>query len=391
GVFVVLGALAFLPEAPLVDGVFESMSAITTTGLSVMDASTLPRSLHFFRAFGQWLGGVGIVVLTLQSIVGAGRAAARLYAAESGAENTLGSVAATARAATKTYVALTALCGLGFALAGVPVFDALLHAFATVSTGGFSTRPESLGAYGDGARMVAILFMLAGATSLPLIGLALRRDPKPLWRDGQARLLLGLLTAGTLALVAVRGWRIDATLESLFDATSALTTTGFSGAAAFPSADEESLIGVVLMAFGGAAGSTAGGVKLYRLLLWARVALWVITRRLLPEEAKVPLMLGGTAVSDREVRELTAFLGGYLSLALFTALALSLSGHAIGASLFESVSALSTVGLSAGVVSPTLAWWAKLLLAFDMWVGRVEILPVIILLYPGTWTRGGSA
>jgi len=136
--FSIMGAVPFLPIKSFLDGLFEAMSGFTTTGLTMIDESTLPASLHFFRAYSQWLGGMGIIVLTLAILLRPGKTAFKLYSSEFGEENILGSVVSTAKAVIKVYLSLTLLGFVAFYLAGMGLYDALIHILTTIPTGGFS-------------------------------------------------------------------------------------------------------------------------------------------------------------------------------------------------------------------------------------------------------------
>lgn len=384
--FGLVGALALLPVAPLLDGFFEAMSGITTTGLSVLDLEGLPQSVLFFRAYAQWIGGAGIIVLSLAVLLGPGKAAFRLYTSEYGEENLIGSVVATARVVISVYSALTAVGFLAYVAAGMGPWDALLHVLATLSTGGFSPYPESIAHFATPWVYLAVTtLMIAGAISFPLYFAARREGLRRLWGDLQLRALIGIWLLAALLFWGAWGWRSDGLLPGLFQAASALTTTGFSvnDAASWP--EPVRLLTLLLMIVGGSAGSTAGGIKLLRLILLWKIAQVVVVRALLPDEAKVPLKYNGVAISGREIELLLGFFALYLAIWLLAAVALTLAGFPAIDSLFESASALGTVGLSTGVTSPELVGWAKLLLVLEMWAGRLEVLPVLVVLYPGTW------
>jgi trk system potassium uptake protein TrkH len=143
----------------------------------------------------------------------------------------------------------------------------------------------------------------------------------------------------------------------------------------------------MLMIVGGSAGSTAGGIKLFRFLILISVARWYFTRALLPPEAHVPVRLGGRTLREEDIRSATGVVALYLGIVVLSTLLLALSGFDLRAALFESASALGTVGLSAGVTSASLPVWVKGVLIFDMWAGRLEVLPLLILFYPRTWRR----
>jgi trk system potassium uptake protein TrkH len=384
--FALVGTVPFLPLASFWDGFFESMSGFTTTGLSVLELTTLPSSLLFFRAYSQWIGGAGIIILSLAVLIGPGRAAFRLYASEFGEEHLVGNVVATARVVVTVYGILTLLAFAAFVAAGMSAFDGLLHALATISTGGFSPRAEGIAAYDSELVAGAVtLFMLLGAVSFPLYYFAWRSGWRRFVGDIQVRYLVVMVAAGALLLFALANWDLAALPSTLFHLASAISTTGFSVSdpAAWPAATTLLVIG--LMVIGGSAGSTAGGIKLLRLAVLGRVASWSVLRTLLPEEATLPVKVDGETVNDLEIRQTVSLFGIYVATAFASALLLVMAGFSIQEGLFESVSALSTVGLSVGVTSAELPVWAKLTLCLTMWAGRLEILPILVLLHPGNW------
>ncbi len=384
--FSLIGAIPFLPVAPFLDSFFEAVSSFTTTGLSTLNVEQLPRSLLFFRSYAQWLGGGGIIIFSLAVLFRPGKAAFRLYGSEFGEENLRGSVISTARIVLKIYLSLTVLGFLAFLGAGMGPFDALVHILSTVSTGGFSAYTASIGYYHNPLITgVVILFMISGAISFPVYYLLWLEGPKRSIQDPQLRYLLGLLALSTLLFLGEWGWDGVAFLPSLFETTSALTTTGFNVSVISSWPEPLKLLSVLLMSIGGAAGSTAGGFKLLRFIVVLKVAGWMLLRNLLPEEAKFPIKYHDQVLSESSLQLLFGFFTLSLILVACSTFLLVLGGFSMIDALFESVSALSTVGLSAGVTSSGLAGWAKLLLIFNMWAGRLEILPVLVLLYPGIW------
>jgi len=375
------GAVAFLPRLGLLDGFFESLSGFTTTGLTVVRPQALPASLLFFRAYAQWIGGAGIVLLALLLLPGAGRAPLRLFLSERVEEERPGSVGDTVRAVVRIYAVLTAAGFLLLLASGVPAFEALLYALAGLSTGGFSPHADSAAAVPGAARAVLVLLMLLGATCFPLYTRLRGGGWRRLAADAQARALLLVIAGGAALLFACGG----PPGRALFHAASAATTTGFALTEPATWSGGGKLGAIVLMVIGGAAGSTAGGIKLLRVLVLARIAYWLVLRHLLPREAEPPReRLAGQG----EPWMLAGFVALYAGVLLAGALALAAGGHAAIDALFESASALGTVGLSTGITSPDLAPWAKLVLAFEMWAGRLEILPVLLVCYPRTWMRG---
>ncbi|MEZ5964229.1 MAG: potassium transporter TrkG [Planctomycetota bacterium] len=395
-VFACAGALALLPVASFGSGLFETMSGYTTTGLSVLDPQALPASLLWFRAYTQWVGGAGIVVLSLVVLSWPARTMFPTYAAELADKSLAGSVVATARLVLKVYAALSATCVIAYVLVGMPWFDAVVHAMTTVSTGGFASHGDSIRAFpGAAVPVVVCVFMVLGATAFPLLARVRRDGPRALAADPQLRALLGL-AAIALALPYLLGdaARADGAAglrDRAFLALSAITTTGFETAPVRDLGGTTLLLTTALMCIGGAAGSTAGGIKLVRCLIALSFLRDLVLRPLLPDEAKVPVRLGGAAVDDAVVRQVLGLVLLYGALLFTSTVVLTASGIAGMDALFESASALGTVGLSCGVTSASLGTVAKGVLAFDMWAGRLEILAVLVLLYPSTWRRATIA
>jgi trk system potassium uptake protein TrkH len=230
-------------------------------------------------------------------------------------------------------------------------------------------------------------FMLTGAVSFPLYYRARRDGIQRFFQDPQLLALVSLVGLASVASLVYAGWRSrpEMLVEHLFHAVSSVTTTGFNVTDTNEWPEGFRISSVVLMVIGGSAGSTAGGIKLVRLLLVARVIGWTMIRALLPQEAKVPVRHEGQSVTDNEIRDVLGFLGLYVTVLVVSTLLLAAGGFAPMDSLFEATSALGTVGLSTGITSAAMPVWAKLLLIVDMWAGRLEILPVLVFFYPGHW------
>lgn len=384
--FALVGALPFLAQVSFLNGLFEALSGFTTTGLTVVDVTQLPKTLLFFRAYSQWIGGAGIIVLSLAILLRSGGAALRLYASESRQENIMGSVIATARVVLRVYLILTAVTFVAFWVARMSPFEALLHALSTISTGGFSPFPDSIGHYQSTAiHLVTVLFMWMGATSFPLWHRARREGIRRFTSDGQFRYLLLFSGLGCLVFFLSFGPFVRSIAPGLFQSVSALTTTGFNTVSQSGLSAGAKLATIVLMIIGGATGSTAGGIKLFRLIVLFSVLRWLLLRPLLPEGATVPVKYGETEIDSQGLRFIAGFALLYLLVLILAALILMFSGYGFADSLFEAASAQGTVGLSVGVTSPTMPTVAKLVLMLEMWVGRLEIVPVAVALYPGIW------
>lgn len=395
-----LGALAMsLPLAALggqgwLDGLFEAVSGITTTGLSTLAAvEDKPRAFLFARAWLQWCGGLGIVVLSLALFMHNGLFARQLMETEAVGETLVSSTWVYARRILAVYSALTAAAVVAIWLASGDAFGALLHALAAVSTGGFSSFDASLGHWGSGPAAVVLSFALLGAVALPLYHRAwhagLWRAPLTLARDAELRLLLAATALTTVLLwlaMPAGGEGARAGLgDALLLAMSAQSTTGFALSALAALDDTSKLTLSAAMLAGGSVGSTAGGFKLLRLLLLLRVLQLVLARAAAPRHAVIAPRLGGRRVDDEDLWRALLVILLYVMVVFLSWLAFVAHGYPGIDALFEVVSATATVGLSAGIARPALEPLLKLVLCFDMLAGRVEIFALLVVLHPGTW------
>ncbi len=385
--FSLVGAVPFLPVKSFMDGFFEAMSGFTTTGLTMVNETTLSPTLHFFRAYSQWLGGMGIIVLSLAILLRPGKGAFKLYASEFGEANIMGSVIETAKAVIKVYISLTVAGFIAFYLAGMGLYDALIHILTTIPTGGFSLYSESIGFYNSEAvSMTVTLFMILGAISFPLYYLAAKGAIREFFEDHQVQALLILVLFGSLIFIISFGPSPGNVVPGIFQTTTAITTTGYNTVPTGALPDGDKFVTIVYMIIGGGTGSTAGGIKLFRLLILFGLIRLVFFRTLLPKEATLPLRFGNITVDREEVESITAFFLSYLIIMVISTLAIIwLEGANLVNSLFEVASAEGTVGMSVGLTSPALNPVSKLILIVNMWLGRLEITPVLVALYPGSW------
>ncbi|MDD4498409.1 MAG: TrkH family potassium uptake protein [Methanosarcinaceae archaeon] len=371
------------------DAFFECVSGLTTTGLSVAPAGMGPHFL-FTRAWLQWIGGIGIIVLVLGVLIRPGTTAFRLYRVNLGESRVRPGVIATARLLGRVYLGLTVASFLLLLAGGMSGFDALSHALSAISTGGFSTRSESIAAY-PGFLLPGIIGLssLMGAVSFSLYP-GLFKSFEGLRGDLQFRYLLKLSVAGTVlfAFTLAPGPEMSGFLPAAaFQVISALTTTGFSTMDLGPVSDASKLFLSALMCIGGSMGSTAGGIKIFRLIVVISLIKRVFFRFFLPREAITPLKVNGNVIEADEVYNLAAFVLLYLGLLISSAFIFMLAGTGASDALFEVSSALATTGLSVGVTAPDLPLYLKLVLCADMLLGRIEIIPLCILLLPQTWIR----
>ncbi len=393
-----LGALPFVlaplgPGFPLRDpanAFFEAMSGFTGTGLTMVERpDLLPRTLQWWRSFTQWVGGMGVIVLMLTLLVGPGRSAVSLYYAEARAERIHPSVLSTVRTMWWIFLLYTVVSALALWVVGVPMWEAVNHAMTAVATGGFSLHPQSIGAYRSLAvEVVILLTMIAGATSFVVHYQFMRHGVRAWAKDAQTRWLWGALIGGVgvVGLWGLSSWGVTGAFRTgAFQWVSALTCTGFqtTGLAFWSGAHK--LLLVVAMVVGGATGSTAGGIKMLRILLLVRGVGWQLKRLVQPAGALVPLRVGEEAMPEsvayRRIAEaaLLSFLWVCFLLAGTLLFGFFVPSAPLPDALFEVASAQGNVGLSVGLTSPAMPLAAKLLLCFHMWMGRLEIIPVLML------------
>jgi trk system potassium uptake protein TrkH len=392
----IAGALAFaLPMMarglPFASALFESVSGITTTGLTtIADIQAQAPSVLFTAAWLQWMGGLGIMVLGFALLFGQGINAMRLAGVLTEQSGRLGGTRAHGRIVLAVYVALTLIGILLLRLTGIDWFGAVTLGLAAISTGGYAPYNASIGGLDGMSQSVVMGVSVAGAFSMLLYYRLWRREWRLVLRDPELHALwlcAALVAAGiTLTLWQSGGMSAgDALQAGVVTALSAQSTTGFS-ALPISSLDTTSkLLLIFSMLAGGGVGSTAGGIKLLRVLILLSLIRRLIRRSRLLEHAVAPTQLLGRTWSDDALQ-------GALLLILLHLLVVGLSwlaflpyGYAPLDALFEVVSATGTVGLSTGITAASMPQSLQLVLLTDMLLGRLEILAVLVLLAPRTW------
>jgi len=372
-----LGAIPFTYYGMgILDAFFEAMSGWTTTGLTMIaDVEVLPRSLLFWRSFIQWLGGVGIIVLLL-TILTTGRAGLRLYQAEARKERIKPRLISTARLIWWIYTVYTFVGIFLFFIAGMSTFDAANHSMTAISTGGFSVKNASLAAYNSlQIELVAIFLMLLGGINFFVHYKMLTGKKGFLLKDLQFQAMAALLIIST----AIIGFTSLSFRDAFFQTVSALTNAGLSTASIAVLNDFSKSILTLLMIIGGSAGSTSGAIKIIRMLIIVKLIYWWIKQTLLPEHAVFSRRLGGIEMNPEVTHEATVFALLYFVILGAGALSLMYLGYSGADSVFEVAAAQGNVGLSAGITSASLNPFGKIVLIFNMWVGRLEIIPVLVL------------
>lgn len=374
------------------DALFESISGVTTTGLTtIATVANKPETFLFARAWMQWVGGLGIVVLSLAVMIQPGLVAKRLGDIEDYEEDMIGGTQAHARRVFIVYVALTAVGIVILGLLNIGWFEAILYCFAAVSTGGFSPHDASLaGLESHPAQAMVILLSMAGGISLMLYQRVFRDGWRVMMNDRQlqgfliAGLLMTLLLTGSLWLQGGFQWP-QALGHGALNALSAQSTAGFSSLNPSELDGGSKLLLIFSMFSGGSIGSTAGGIKILRLLILLRLLQLSIQRAGMPQNAVAETRLGGHRLETDEIQNALCLVLVFIAFIVFSWLPFVVMGHNPLDSLFEVVSAIGTAGLSAGITDSALHPFLKAVLCIDMLLGRLEIFAWLILVSPGTW------
>ncbi|MDO0946333.1 MULTISPECIES: TrkH family potassium uptake protein [Chromohalobacter] len=393
----ILGA----PQLSFTDAVFESISAITTTGSTVLvGIDDLSDGLKLWRGLMQWLGGIGIIVMAIAILPFLKVGGMRLFQTESSdwSDKVLPRAGGIAKASGAIYLGGTLLAMLTYWLAGMTPLDAVVHAMSSMATGGFANSDASFGVYQDRPLILwlASFFMLCGALPFVLFIRALRDTPQVLWQDQQVRGLLGLLLVVILGLTLYRVVGGVAFFEALtqvaFNVISVVTTTGYAS-------DDYTQWGPLIVAaffyltfVGGCSGSTSGGMKIFRFQIGA-IMLFTQLRHLVHAQGVFAQRYNGNPLSDEVVRGVIAFSFFFFLTIAGLALGLALLGLDLVTALSGAATAVANVGPGLGpIIGPAgnfapLPDAAKWLLSLGMLMGRLEILTVLVLLTPTFWRK----
>ncbi len=382
-----------------IDALFESMSGFTTTGATVLtDFSLLSKSLFLWRSLTQWFGGVGIILLFIAVLPHLAVAGRQMFFAESTGvqkEKLTPRLRHTAEAVLRVYAVLTLGAFVGYLIGGMDIYDALAHALTTIPAGGFSPKADSFASFSPLAQWVAVIFMfLAGANFMLQFRLIFQREPRPLFRDPEFRAYAGVSIVASLAMATYlfldHDYGLWASLRhAFFQVISILTTTGYASVDFAQWTIPAQAILLALMFIGGSAGSGAGGVKVVR---W-RIVLYHVSRELkrtLHPQAVIPLRLGGRAVGEDVLRQVSAFVALYVLTFAAGAVVVALLERNLIVAFTASAATLGNIGPGLGGVGPmaNFAWmhpFTKLFLTFEMWAGRIELIPVFLLFFREMW------
>ena len=410
-VFSIIGMLPFIMHMGMdvASAFFETMSGFTTTGATcINDIDSMTHALRFWRSVTQWMGGLGIVVFSFALIPVYEMKNSNVFSAEVtgiGLDRLRPKIGATARRLLIIYLFLTAFCATLYWLGPMNLYDAICHSMCTIATGGFSTHSASIGYFHSAyLEYICAFFMLISSVNFSLYYYMTIRRSRVLFRNEEIRAFFTIVAVMVLIFFLLfyhgeanglgeqRPSGLEETFRtSLFHVASVITSTGFSGET-FDYVAWGAIFWmptVLIMAIGGCAGSTAGGIKVIRAIICCKAAINELILQLHPR-AVLGIRMGGQLVSDDRIRRTLAFVFIYIVLVIFGMVAHPLLGADVDTALGSCISMLSNVGPGTGAVGPANTFAnipaaGKWLMSFYMLVGRLEIYTVLFLFLPNYW------
>jgi len=397
---VLIGVLPYLISgtfSTFSEAFFETMSGFTTTGASVLaDIEGADRSILFWRSLTHWLGGMGIMVLFISILGTVGPGGLQVFRAEAPGTYSLEKfkprIKEMAAILWTTYIVISAAQTIALLLAGLDFFDATVHTFGTMATGGFSSYAASIGAFDNTVRWIIIFFMFLAGINFSLYYVALRQKSlRGFWKSAEFRLYFGIMVFFSLILTIIFLPGGENLTDVVFQVVSITTTTGYATAdfAAWPFAASGIL--VFLMFIGGCAGSTGGSMKVGRHLILARHSMTEMQRMIRPRRV-VSVRLEGMVIPDRVITNILTFFFIYFFLIAISTLIILTSGTDLISGFSAVVACIGNIGPGLGEVGPTMDYTGfapvyKIYLSFLMLIGRLELFTILVLFLPNTWRK----
>jgi trk system potassium uptake protein len=396
------GALPFVINGSFpsyTDAFFETMSGFTTTGATILtDIEIIPEGLLFWRSMTHWIGGMGIILLSVAILPLLGVGGMQLFNAEVAGpskDKIHPRVRETAKRLWGIYVFLTALQTFLYLLGGMSLFDSLCHSFGTLASGGFSTKNASIAHYQSPYfEYVTIIFMFIAGTNFTLHYFALHGKFSSYFKDEEFRFytafIIIIAAASTLYLIFHNNFFWERALrETLFSFISILSSTGFANSDYESWAPFFSTIFLILLLFGACAGSTSGGIKMIRHYLLLKNSMYEL-KRLIHPQAVIPVRFNGKAVSHDIIIKIAAFVLLYLSVWVFGSVIMSISGLEFSSAFGSVAACLGNIGPGLGSTGPVanyshLSDFGKWFLSAIMLLGRLEIYTVLLIFTPSLW------
>ncbi|MEE8704298.1 MAG: TrkH family potassium uptake protein [Olsenella sp.] len=397
------GALPFVMTGEIpnyVDAMFEIISGFTTTGASICtDVEALSHATRFWRSFSHWIGGMGVLVFILMMFPVRSGSQMNLMKAESPGYNVskfVPHVRDTAKILYRIYLAMTVAQIVILLASGMYWFDALCITFGSAGTGGFSVLNDSCASYTPFQQVVTAVFMIAFGVNFSFYYLVTIRRARDAFRMEEVRAYLGIILAA-IVLISVNTVGMYASVgecvrAALFQVASIITTTGYSTVDfnLWPALSKEILL--LLMCIGACAGSTGGGLKVSRVIIFLRAAKRGIRSYVHPHNV-MKVRMDGEPVSEEQVDSVYIFLIIYVFVFALSVLVVSIDGFNFESNFSAVAATLNNIGPGLEVVGPmsnfsAYSYLSKLVLMFDMLAGRLELFPVLVMLDPNVWTKG---
>lgn len=401
-----IGAIPYVLSGAIpsyTDAFFETMSGFTTTGASILgqEIEALPKGLHFWRAMTHWIGGMGIIVLTIAILPLLGIGGMQLYAAEVPGptpDKLTPRIRETAKRLWYVYVSLTVIELILLMFGGMNFFEAACHSMATLSTGGFSTRQGSVGDFSPYIQYVITIFMFLAGINFALTYHAIRGKPLKLWKNEEFRLytyftliLIGVVTLIVYFVGATDGKLELAFREAAFQVLAIITTTGFGSADYTSWGPFLTVLFFILMFSGACAGSTSGGMKLVRFLVLFKNSYLELKRQVHPK-AILPVRFSGKAIPQDVVSRILSFFIIFIIIFVAGVFVMASMGLDFESSMGAVAATLGNIGPGIGIVGPSdaqnfaqLPDAGKWFLSFLMLLGRLELFTVLMLFSPFFW------
>lgn len=403
-VFSFFGSLPFILSGAIpsfTDAFFETMSGFTTTGASILDdIESMPHGLLLWRSLTQWLGGMGIIVLSLAILPILGIGGMQLFVAEVPGptkEKMHPRVKETAKRLWGIYVIFTGIETVLLMIGGMSFFDALNHSFTTMATGGYSTKQASIAFYDSPyIQYVITLFMFLAGTNFVLSYFALHLRLDKVWKNEEFRFYFVFIAIFTLvvALGLYLGGGMSAEKsfrDAAFQVVSIITTTGFVTTDYLTWAPVLTVLVFIMMFIGGSAGSTGGGVKVIRVLLVLKNS-YIELKRMLNPHAVIPVRLNHHVVSPQIISNVITFIMIYILILVFSVGVIASLGYNMDTSFGAVAACIGNIGPGIGEVGPAFSYshfpvFGKWYLSFIMLLGRLELFTVLILFAPAFWRK----
>lgn len=397
----IFGAIPFLLAGTFdnfIDAFFETVSGFTTTGASVLkDIESQPHGILFWRSLTHWLGGMGVLVFTLSLLPAVGMSSLNILKAESTGPTPgklVPKIAETARILYIIYILLTGLEIIFLKIGGMPLFDAVTHTFATVGTGGFSTKNKSIAAYNmPSIEWVIMIFTFLAGVNFSLYYDVLMGKFKSLFKDREFQFYCTVIGIAiiliTINITDSWGNILLSFRQAAFQVVTIITSTGFATLdySIWPAFSK--MILFILMFFGGCSGSTSGGIKIVRVMIVFKYIKREFYKLIHPNSV-ISIRIGGQTIPENVVQNVIAFIMIYILIFLGLSLILLTQDMDLISSTSAVVASLSNIGPGFGSVGPAMNYaglttFTKILLSFTMILGRLEIYTVLILITPIFW------